>query len=125
MEKESSKFRQIFHGKSKGWIFLEENISQFHGLNFTKGVPDSFRSCIQAALRGERYYEQNNHAYQGSERTIYKKYSGSSVASFSNLYVGSNLILSSVTSVSKVHNQLIYSKSVLIANENPMLTQHC
>ena len=109
-------------GKSKGWIFLEESISQFHGLNFTKGVPDSFRSYIQAALRGERHYEQNNHAYRGLERIVHEQYSGSSVASFSNLYVGSNLILSSVP---KVHNQLIYSKSVLIANENPMLTQHC
>ena len=35
------------------WHTSEENFSQFLGLNFNKGVPDSFRSYIQAALKGE------------------------------------------------------------------------
>jgi len=38
------------------WHTSEENISQFIDLNFNKGVPDSFQSCIQAVLKGEKRY---------------------------------------------------------------------
>ena len=43
------------------WHTNEDNISQFLGLNFNKGVPESFRSYIQAAIRGEMHHKQKTY----------------------------------------------------------------
>jgi len=85
------------------WHTNEDNISQFLGLNFTKGVPDSFKSYIQAALRGERHYEQNRHVYQGSEAVVIELPMNNitlvQVQQSFPSYSGSNLILTSVPQV--------------------------
>ena len=88
------------------WHTSEENFSQFLGLNFNKGVPDSFRSYIQAALKGEKHYEKNRHVYQGSEAVVIElsinNITLAKVQQSYPSYSGSNLIL---TSIPKVHDQ--------------------
>ena len=82
------------------WHTSEENISQFLGLNFKKGVPDSY---IQAALKGEKHYEQNRHIYQGSEAVFIElSINNITLAKVQQLYPsysGSNLIITSVLKI--------------------------
>ena len=85
------------------WHTNEDNISQFLGLNFNKGVPESFRSYIQAAIRGERHHEQNRYTYQGSEAVIIELsvnyVAVTEVQQAFPSYSGSNLIICLVSKV--------------------------